>query len=43
MGRFARDVRVLADTTQQRTPQRAVRHKIPDHGATAETSARPRP
>jgi DNA-binding transcriptional MerR regulator len=43
MGRFARDVRVIADYTQQRNLQRAVLHKIEEHGATAETSARPTP
>jgi DNA-binding transcriptional MerR regulator len=38
MGRFARDVRVIADYTQQRNLQRAVLHKIEEHGATAEIS-----
>ena len=31
--RFARDVRVIADYTQQRNLQRAVLHKIEEHGA----------
>jgi DNA-binding transcriptional MerR regulator len=33
MERFARDVRVIADYTQQRNLQRAVLHKIEEHGA----------
>ena len=33
MGRFARDVRVIADYTQQRNLQRAVLQKIEAHGA----------
>lgn len=39
MERFARDVRVIADYTQQRNLQRAVLHKIEEHGAAAETLA----
>ena len=35
MERFARDVRVIAYYTQQRNLQRAVLHKIEEHGATA--------
>ncbi len=35
MQRFARDVRVIADYTQQRNLQRAVLQKIEEHGATA--------
>jgi len=35
MGRFARDVRVIADYTQQRNLQRAVLHKIEQHGTAA--------
>ena len=34
MGRFARDVRVIADYTQQRNLQRAVLEKIDEHGST---------
>jgi DNA-binding transcriptional MerR regulator len=34
MSRFARDVRVVADYTQQRNLQRAVLEKIDEHGAT---------
>ena len=34
MARFARDVRVIADYTQQRNLQRAVLEKIEEHGAT---------
>jgi DNA-binding transcriptional MerR regulator len=33
MDRFARDIRVIADYTQQRNLQRAVLHKIEEHGA----------
>ena len=33
MSRFARDVRVIADYTQQRNLQRAVLEKIDEHGA----------
>jgi len=36
--RFARDVRVIADYTQQRNLQRAVLTKIEEHGATAGTT-----
>jgi hypothetical protein len=36
--RFARDVRVIADYTQQRNLQRAVLHKIEEHGATEATT-----
>jgi DNA-binding transcriptional MerR regulator len=44
MERFARDVRIIADYTQQRNLQRAVLHKIEEHSATAETrTAGPRP
>ncbi len=35
MGRFARDIRVIADYTQQRNLQRAVLGKIEDHGTAA--------
>jgi hypothetical protein len=34
--RFARDVRVIADYTQQRNLQRAVLHKIEEHGTADE-------
>ena len=34
--RFARDVRVIADYTQQRNLQRAVLRKIEEHGTTAD-------
>ena len=36
MERFARDIRVIADYTQQRNLQRSVLQKIEEHGATAD-------
>jgi DNA-binding transcriptional MerR regulator len=36
VGRFARDVRVIADYTQQRNLQRAVLRKIEEHGAASD-------
>jgi DNA-binding transcriptional MerR regulator len=39
MERFARDVRVIADYTQQRNLQRAVLHKIEEHGAASADEA----
>ena len=36
MDRFARDVRVIADYTQQRNLQRAVLRKIEEHGTSAD-------
>jgi hypothetical protein len=42
MSRFARDVRVIADYTQQRNLQRAVLEKIEEHATTpAPTRADP--
>ncbi len=38
-GRFARDVRVIADYTQQRNLQRAVLAKIEEHGAATAPTA----
>jgi len=38
IGRFARDVRVIADYTQQRNLQRAVLQKIEEHGTAAQGS-----
>ena len=46
MGRFARDIRVIADYTQQRNLQRAVLQKIEAHGtdpAPETASASPTP
>ena len=40
MERFARDVRVIADYTQQRNLQRAVLQKIEEHGTAATGEAR---
>ena len=39
MERFARDVRVIADYTQQRNLQRAVLEKIEEHGSSSASSA----